>query len=63
MWCWGVQYPRIPPSISTAFHLVRDLLETMGESAALVAWCKEPGQRALLDAVELGGIEPPSIRQ
>jgi len=50
--------PHIPPSISAAFPLVRDLLEPMGESAALVTWHKSPGQRACSDNVELGESNP-----
>jgi hypothetical protein len=59
----GEWRPRIPPSLSAEFPLVRDLLGPMGESAALVTWPKKPVQRAFLDEVELGGIEPPSIRR
>ena len=54
--------PPDPPSASVAFPLVSDLRQPMRESAALVTWCKSPGQRAISESVELGGIEPPSIR-
>ena len=31
----------------------------MGESDAVMTWCKGPGQRVFVDKVELGEVEPP----
>ena len=58
---WGEAHPRIPPSLSSAFALVRAWLGCLGESEALMTRCKRPAQRAFLDNVELGGIEPLEI--
>jgi hypothetical protein len=52
-----------PPSILIAFPLVTALQAFQGVFAALVLFYIIPGQSLFMEKVELGGIEPPSIRQ